>query len=229
MLLLCGWECPVDSCDASFQPGSQSFASGAYLRIRDGGDGFETIIEAKWRNRMDLKVEARNVEMRKGWQKKIDEEKEKLTRHFANFVLHLRVSIEATTHHKEGGYELKMVASVPNDTVVVAKKGENVGPLLVEAFDVLSLQLKEMLRKKRQLQKGADTAFDDGTRRGVIRKVSPYESYGFIVSQDARDIYFHENALKDISIDSLAEGDEVTFGESHGDKGPQASWVRVGR
>ena len=176
---------------------------------------------------MDLKVETRNVELRKGWQKKIDEEKEKLVRHFANFVLHLRVSIEATTHHKEGGYELKLVASVPNDTVVVARKGENVGPLLVEAFDVLSFQMKEMVRKKRQSQKGADAAIADGAQYGVIRKVSPYESYGFIVSQDAREIYFHENALKNISIDSLTEGDAVMYGESHGYKGPQASWVRL--
>ncbi|MCK5069922.1 MAG: HPF/RaiA family ribosome-associated protein [Desulfocapsa sp.] len=175
---------------------------------------------------MDLKVEARNVELRKGWQKKIDEEKEKLVRHFANFVLHLRVSIEATAHHKEGGYELKLVASVPNDTVVVARKGENVGPLLIEAFDVLTAQMKEIQRKKRQSQKSADDV-DDGTQYGVIRKVSPYESYGFIVSQDAREIYFHENALKDISIDSLTEGDTVIYGESHGDKGPQASWVRM--
>lgn len=178
---------------------------------------------------MDLKVETRNVELRKGWQKKIDEEKERLTRHFANAVLHLRVSIEATTHHKEGGYELKLVASIPNDTVVVAKKGENVGPLIVEAFDVLSLQLKEIQRKKRQVKKGSDAPSDDGTHHGVIRKVSPFESYGFIVSQDARDIYFHENALKDVSIDSLAEGDEVMYGESQGDKGPQASWVRMSR
>ncbi len=176
---------------------------------------------------MDLKVETRNVELRKGWQKKIDEEKEKLTRHFANLVLHLRVSIEATAHHKEGGYELKIIASVPNDTVVVTKKGENVGPLLVEAFDVLSLQLKETQRKKRQSQKSSDGSLDDAIQYGVIRKVSPYESYGFIVSQDARDIYFHENALKDVAIDSLTEGDEVTYGESQGDKGPQASWVRV--
>ncbi|HIP37814.1 MAG TPA: HPF/RaiA family ribosome-associated protein [Desulfocapsa sulfexigens] len=178
---------------------------------------------------MDLKVETRNVELRKGWQKKIDEEKEKLIRHFANFVLHLRVSIEATAHHKEGGYELKLVASVPNDTVVVARKGENVGPLLVEAFDVLSHQMKEILRKKRKSQKGADASLDDGAQYGVIRKLSPYESYGFIVSEDAREIYFHENALKDISIDSLTEGDSVMYGESRGDKGPQASWVRISR
>ncbi len=178
---------------------------------------------------MDLKVETRNVELRKGWQKKIDEEKEKLIRHFASFVLHLRVSIEATTHHKEGGYELKLVASVPNDTVVVARKGENVSPLLVEAFDVLALQMKEMIRKKRQSQKGTDASIDDNAQYGVIRKLSPYESYGFIVSQDAREIYFHENALKDISMDSLTEGDAVVYGESLGDKGPQASWVRINR
>ena len=176
---------------------------------------------------MDLKVETRNTKLRKGWQKKIDKEKEKLVRHFASFILHLRVSIEGTAHHKEGGYELKLVASVPNDTVVVSRKGENVGPLLIEAFDVLTHQMKEMQRKKRQSQKKNDGALDDGTQYGVIRKVSPYESYGFIVSQDAREIYFHENALKDISIDALTEGDAVMYGESLGDKGPQASWVRM--
>ena len=176
---------------------------------------------------MDLKVEARNVELRKGWQKQIDTEKEKLVRHFASFVLHLRVSIEATTGHKEGGYELKLIASVPQDTVVVSRKGGNVGPLLVEAFDVLSQQLKEILRKKRKHETAAEDTVDEGTQQGVIRKVSPYESYGFIVGPDEREIYFHENALKDVRIDDLTEGDSVMYAESLGDKGPQASWVRI--
>jgi cold shock CspA family protein len=35
--------------------------------------------------------------------------------------------------------------------------------------------------------------------------------------------------LKDIALDQLKEGDEVTYGETIGDKGPQASWVRVAR
>lgn len=177
---------------------------------------------------MELKVETRNVELRKGWQERIEEEKEKLVRHYANFVLHLRVSIEATKHHKEGGYELKVVASVPNDTVVVSRKGENVGNLLVDAFDVLSLQLKEILRKKRKDQKGLDSGVELDNF-GVVRKVSPFESYGFIVTPDEREIYFHENALKDVALDQLKEGDEVTYGETIGDKGPQASWVRVAR
>ena len=49
------------------------------------------------------------------------------------------------------------------------------------------------------------------------------------MTPDEREIYFHENALKDIPLDQLAEGDEVAYGESLGDKGPQASWVRISR
>ena len=79
------------------------------------------------------------------------QEQEKLIRHYPNFVLHLRVSIEATTHYKEGGFEIKLVASVPNDTVVVTRKAENVRAALTESFDVLSLQLKEIQRKKRKI------------------------------------------------------------------------------
>lgn len=177
---------------------------------------------------MELKIEARNVELRKGWQTKIEEEKAKLLLHYASFVLHLRATIEATTHHKEGGFEIKLVATVPNDTVIVARKGESVRSLLTEAFDVLTLRLKEKLRKKRKTIK-SPVANADVDRVGVIRKLSPHESYGFITSVDEREIYFHENALKNINMDDLTEGDSVHFGETTGDKGPQASWVRAAR
>ena len=177
---------------------------------------------------MELKIEARNVELRKGWQTKIQEEQEKLIRFYPNFVLHLRVSIEATTHYKEGGFEVKLVASVPNDTAVVTRNAETVRAALTESFDVLTLQLKEMQRKKRKTKKQPNQAAPtDGF--GIIRKISPHESYGFITSADKRDIYFHENALKNLNMDDLSEGDSVTFGETIGDKGPQASWVRPPR
>lgn len=175
---------------------------------------------------MELKIEARNVELRKGWHVRIQEEKEKLVRHYPNFVLHLRVSIEATAHHREGGFEIKLIATVPNDTVVVTRKGDSVRPALTESFDILALQLKEIQRKKRKNKKNpSQTSAPDGV--GIIRKLSPYESYGFITSVDQRDIYFHENSLKNINMDDLSEGDSVIFGESTGDKGPQATWVRA--
>ncbi len=173
---------------------------------------------------MELKIEARNVELRQGWQERIEEEKQKLLRHYPNFVLHLRVSIEATSSYKEGGFEIKLVAAVPQDTVVVTRSAESVRAALTESFDVLSLQLKEIQRKKRKIQKVP--LEDPGEKIGLIKKLSPHESYGFIATPDERDIYFHENALKNLTMEELQEGDTVVFGETSGDKGPQASWVR---
>jgi len=176
---------------------------------------------------MELQVEARNLEIRKAWPDKIDEEKTRLERHHAGFIHHLRVTVEGTYSHREGGYELRLVASIPNDTVVVKRKGEKVVPLLVDAFNTLGLQLKELQRKRRQSFKVQPEVAKNVGGEGVVKSIFPYESYGFIVTPQGQEIYFHENALKDVSMNQLSEGDGVKFGEAQGDKGPCAAWVKV--
>jgi cold shock CspA family protein len=175
---------------------------------------------------MEFQVEARNVSMRKAWQDKIEEEKEKLNRHHPGLVHTLRVTIENTSSHKEGGFEVRVVALVPNDTVVVKRKGEAVKPLLVEGFDTLGLQLKELQRRRRQTSKvpegGRATA-----GQGTIKSIFAEQAYGFLITPEGRDIYFHANALKDVGIDQLAVGDAIRFGEGEGDMGPSAAWVKV--
>ncbi len=175
---------------------------------------------------MELQVEGRNVEIRSSWQAKIDEEKDRLDRHHPGLVHNLRVTIAATASHKEGGFEVQLVSSVPNDTVVVKRKGEIIKALLGDAFDTMGLQLKELQRKRRQTVKVSDTAVESTVVEGVVKKLVPHESYGFIAAADGREVYFHENALKDLKMEQLTEGDAVRFGESDGDKGPCASWVR---
>ena len=175
---------------------------------------------------MELQVEGRNVEIRNSWQEKIGVEKDRLDHHHPGLVHNLRVTIAATASHKEGGYELQLVASVPNDTVVVKRKGEIVKALLRDAFDTIGLQLKELQRKRRQTVKVGEGVLEGLVVDGVVKKLVPHEAYGFISASDGREVYFHENALKDLKMDQLTEGDVVKFGESDGDKGPCASWVR---
>jgi len=177
---------------------------------------------------MELQVEGRHVEIRKSWQSKIDVEKDRLIRHHAGLVHNLRVAIEATSNHKEGGYEVRLIAAVPDGTVVVKRKGESVKPLLVKAFDNLDLQLKEMQRKKQQSKKAPEME-TPAQRNGTVKTISPVESFGFIMLEGGKEVYFHENALKNIEMDELNVGDEVVFGEAEGDKGPCASWVRMAR
>lgn len=176
---------------------------------------------------MELKVEGRNLDLRKSWQDKIEEERERLVHHHPGLVHNLRITIEDTSHHKQGFYEVGVVAGVPNDTVVVRRKGDTVWTILREAFDTLGLKLKELQRKKKKNSNGKIlTPFEVADTSGVIKVLSPYESYGFIASGDGKDVYFHENALKDVTMDKLSEGDKVVFGVAEGDKGPQANWVR---
>jgi len=184
------------------------------------------IINSAWRILMELQVEGRNVTVRKAWQEKIENEKERLLRHHPGLIHNLRVAIEGTTHHKEGGYEVRVIASVPNDTVVVKRKGEKVRALLGDAFDTLGYQLKELQRKRRQTNKVQEGAVSSASE-GVIKKIFPNEEYGFIATPDGREIYFHENSLKELAFDEINEGDVVNFGEGEGDKGPCAAWVRT--
>ncbi len=175
---------------------------------------------------MELQIEGRHVEIRKSWQDKIELEKDRLNRHHPGLVHNLRVAVESTSGHSEGGYEVRLVATVPSDTIIVKRKGEAVKPALVKAFDNLGMQLKELQRKKRQTVKGQEV-LGSGSSSGTIKTVSPLESFGFIVTSDGREFYFHENALKDVAIDKLDEGTAVTFGEGEGEKGPSASWVKL--
>jgi cold shock CspA family protein/ribosome-associated translation inhibitor RaiA len=177
---------------------------------------------------MELQIEGRHVEIRKSWQDKIELEKNRLNRHHPGLVHNLRVAVESTSGHSEGGYEVRLVATVPSDTIIVKRKGEAVKPALVKAFDNLGLQLKELQRKKRQTGKGQEVPGAGGIS-GKIKTVSPMESFGFIITGDGREYYFHENALKDVTIDKLAEGAAVTFGEGEGEKGPSASWVKLNK
>lgn len=176
---------------------------------------------------MELKVEGLNLKIRKSWEQKIAKEQERLDRHHPGLIQNLRVTVETTQHQKAGGYEVRLIAGVPNETVVVKRKGESVSPLLVDAFDTLGLQLKELQRKRQRSSQKQDVGVTAAGCAGVIKKLSPFESYGFIFDDDGRDIYFHENALKNLSMDEIKEGDSVIFGETSGDKGPQASWVKV--
>ena len=177
---------------------------------------------------MELQIEGRHVEIRKSWQDKIEVEKDRLVRHHPGLVHNLRVAVESTAAHKEGGFEIRLVATVPNDTIIVKRRGEEVKPTIVKAFDNLGLQLKELQRKKRLTIKGHETN-GVSAAAGSIKSVSPGESYGFIITSDGREFYFHENALKDFALDKLNEGDAVTFGITEGEKGPSANWVKLAR
>jgi CspA family cold shock protein len=64
-------------------------------------------------------------------------------------------------------------------------------------------------------------------QQGTIAKIMT-KGYGFIkVDGQDKELFFHANALQDVSFDELNEGDAVTFETEESQKGPNA--VNVSR
>ena len=60
-----------------------------------------------------------------------------------------------------------------------------------------------------------------------IVRLFPIEEYGFLETADGREIYFHKNSVLPPGFDHLEVASEVSYVEEMGEKGPQASTVRI--
>jgi cold shock CspA family protein/ribosome-associated translation inhibitor RaiA len=148
---------------------------------------------------------------------------ERLQNHSFETILHTRVELVGTGHHRHGPFEIQLVANIAGKTLTVADQGENVLPLIMEAFNALDRRLREYSNQRQQQVK----THAEYIHRGRVARLFPEEEYGFIAAPDGTDVYFHANALKRGLFEHLAEGAAVEFGQEEGDQGPQATWVQV--
>ena len=64
--------------------------------------------------------------------------------------------------------------------------------------------------------------------KGTIRRLIPDRGYGFIKTEDEKDLFFHRNDIEGVEFASLSEGQEVEFEVGQGRDGrPQAVKVRL--
>jgi cold shock CspA family protein/ribosome-associated translation inhibitor RaiA len=143
------------------------------------------------------------------------------------------VVVEAPHHHHQQGnlYHVRVRIAVPRKEIVVDRE-----PSAHHAHEDLHVTIRDAFKEaRRQLQDYAreirgDVKVHETPPHGQIVKLFPEEGYGFITTPDGREIYFHANSVLDVPFDELAIGSEVRFVEEAGDKGPQATSVRlVGR
>jgi CspA family cold shock protein len=60
---------------------------------------------------------------------------------------------------------------------------------------------------------------------GKVKWFNPRKGYGFIATEDGRDIFVHYSSISGDGYKTLAEGDPVTFEVVEGDKGLRAENV----
>jgi len=68
--------------------------------------------------------------------------------------------------------------------------------------------------------------FDGGFLvRGRIKKIVRDRSFGFIIAENGKEVFFHSSSLEGLDFSDLEEGNIVEFKQMTGRKGPQAENV----
>jgi cold shock CspA family protein/ribosome-associated translation inhibitor RaiA len=91
-----------------------------------------------------------------------------------------------------------------------------------EAFHEMRRRLQDYSRKQVGFVKNIQKMGE-----GTVKEVFPDEGYGFLETTDDRQIYFNQASVLDGHFNRLRIGTRVRFAEETGDKGPQASTVKV--
>lgn len=178
---------------------------------------------------LPLQITFRNMDPSDAVEANVREKAAKLDG-FLDNIMACRVVVEAQHrhHHKGNLYSARIDITVPGHEIVVSRAPgkdhahEDVYVAVRDAFDAAYRQLEDHARKVRGKVKYHETP-----PHGTIVELHPDEDYGRIKTTDGRLIYFHRNSVLNVDFDGLGEGDEVRFDEEIGDRGPQASTVRV--
>jgi cold shock CspA family protein len=139
---------------------------------------------------------------------------------------------EPHRHHRQGNrLQVRIDLKVPGGELVVKREPATGGDpddlvaVIHEAFEELQRQLEEFLERRRRFVKSHESP-----PHARVAKVFPEAGYGFLQTLDGRELFFHRNSVLNGGFKRLNVGSEVTFVEELGEKGPQASTVKlVGR
>jgi cold shock CspA family protein len=132
-------------------------------------------------------------------------------------------------HHEwDNLYQVSIDLTVPGHEIVVNRESsqqtqfKDLDTAIAHAFDAAARQLEDFARQRR-----ANIKHHDPLPHARVARLMPDARYGFIETPDGREVYFHANSLVNGDFERLALGTEVTFVEDLGDKGPQASTVKI--
>ena len=195
----------------------------------------------------ELQITYRNMKPSVEVEKWVRAEVDKLDGLYSR-VMGCRVAVEVPhRHHRKGSpYHVRIDLTVPHGEIVV-KREPSLNARARHLGERESRKQSEVKVPHRELRQAINDAFKAAGRRlqdyarrqrgdiksptllpqARVSKILPQEGYGFLTSDDGREIYFHKNSVLGRAFPRLQVGTTVRFVEEAGDKGPQASTVRV--
>ncbi len=172
--------------------------------------------------KLPLQVTSRKCTLSQRAMETIRHKAEKLEQ-FSHRIMGCRVMVETPHRHKHQGvmYNVRLDITIPGSEIVVKREPhEDLFVAIRDAFDAARRQLQSLMRRKR-----GDIKTHSIPPHARIKQLYEDQGFGFLETDDGREIYFHSNSVVDSDFDDLQEGMVVRFAEAQGLNGPQASTV----
>lgn len=163
-------------------------------------------------------------------------------------IVGCRVLVEMPHRHRHDGrhFHVRIEVTVPGGAPLVVSHEPSLHAALKDVEEAAHRKETEIESVHRYARVAVHQAFDAARRRlqdfareqrgavkthelpahGEIAEISKVDGHGFIQA-DGRQIYFSRASVLDGAFKELVVGTPVAFVEEQGEKGPQASTVRV--
>lgn len=163
----------------------------------------------------------------------VREQADKLERLFDGIVA-CRVVIELAEARRGRPYHVRIDLRLPGEEIVVNRHpgrhaSEDVDGEYKDVYFAVSRAFRAAGRRIQDVARryhGAVKVHEEQSK-GVVMRIDPDGDFGFLQSSDGREIYFHRNSVLDDGFARLKPGTTVAFVEESGDRGPQASTVKI--
>jgi len=161
----------------------------------------------------------------------LDRRIEKLER-LCGHMTSCRIAVERPHRFETGGnpYRVRLDMHVPPGHEVIIRREAGEGDpqrdlkvVIGEAFDAAERTLKRLVEQ----QRGETKKHPEQETGALVDKLFRAEGYGFLKDLAGRDIYFHRNSVGNEDFDRLEVGTGVRFVATLGEKGLQATTVRI--
>ena len=132
-------------------------------------------------------------------------------------------------HHTGGLYEVHIRLALPDGREVNVERtppaDERYADLTFAIDNAFKRARRQLQDRVRRLQ--GQVKEHESQPIGAVVRIDPSGEFGFLESADGREIYFHRNSVLRDDFARLAVGTRVTYVEEMGEKGQQASTVRL--
>lgn len=131
-------------------------------------------------------------------------------------------------HHTGGQYQVTIHLGLPDGREVnigrTPKQDERYADLTF-AVDNAFKRARRRLQDESRLIRG-QTKQHENQATGTVVRIDPTGEFGFIEGADGQELYFNCNSVLD-ERSSVAVGTRVSYVQETGEKGPQASTVKI--